>query len=138
MKARKFDTSNKPLRIKWQRLVYKGKTCPRCDSTRKEIAKAVKILKNLGINVVLEKEKLTVSKFKKNPLESNRIWINEKPLEVYIQAQIGSSPCCDVCGPAECRTIDVQDKIYETIPAELIVQAALSAVAQTRSCCSSR
>ena len=65
------------LKIRWKRLISKGETCPRCGSTEEEIKKAVLILKQsfapLGINVILEKEQLSVTEFQKDPLQSNRI-----------------------------------------------------------------
>lgn len=122
---------SKLLEIKWQRLISKGETCPRCGSTEKEVDKAVSALSRslapLGINIRLKKEKLSVSEFKKDPLRSNRIFINRRPLEDWIGGETGHSSCCDVCGPLECRTLEVQGKVYEAIPAELIIKAGLIA-----------
>ena len=135
---------NKQLTLKWQRLIDKGDTCPRCGSTENEIEKAVSALqqslKPLGIEIILNKKELTIEEFKKNPLESNRILINNRPLEEYLDAQTGQSPCCDVCGPTDCRTLDVDGNTYETIPSELIIRAGLSAVMELlhsdeHSCC---
>ncbi|MEN3013525.1 MAG: DUF2703 domain-containing protein [Endomicrobiia bacterium] len=122
----------KKLEIKWQRLVYKGKTCPRCSHTEKEIKKAVSMLKrickNYGINLVFKKEKISKQEFEKNPLNSNKILINNKPIEKYLNAKTSKSKCCDVCGPVECRTLVVNKNQYETIPANLIIQAGLDAM----------
>ena len=133
------------LKIKWKRLISKGETCPRCGSTEEELRKAVSILKKsftpLGIKVILEKEELSVTEFKKDPLESNRIWINNRLLEDWIEGSVGHSPCCDVCGPHDCRTMEVQGQIYETIPADIIIKAGLSAASKLvsprtgESCC---
>jgi len=124
----------KKLKIRWQRLVSEQETCPRCGGTESELEKAVSILKKslapLGIEVVLEKRKLSISEFKKDPLQSNRIWINERPIEEYIKADVGQSPCCDVCGPNECRTIETDETVYETVPAEVIIRAGLIAASQ--------
>ena len=69
-------------KIRWKRLTPKGETCPRCGSTEEELRKAVSILKKsfapLGIKVILEKEELSVTEFKKDPLQFNRIWINNR------------------------------------------------------------
>ncbi len=65
--------------------------------------------------------------FAENVLESNRIWINDKALEEWLGAEVGKSPCCEVCGDAECRTVKVGENIHETIPADLIVKAGLIA-----------
>jgi len=133
----------KTLNIKWQRLITKGETCPRCGSTEQELDKAVDKLKQalrpLGMNVILEKEELNISEFRQDPLQSNRIWINGQPIEDFIKGNVGESPCCDVCGPADCRTVEVDGQIYETIPAELVIQAGLAAVSnmfnRNNSCC---
>ncbi len=126
--------SARTLQIKWQRLLNNDETCPRCGSTGEEIDRAVKTLRQsltpLGIEVLLEKEALTVSEFKRDPLQSNRIWINDRPLEECIQAQVGQSACCDVCGPSDCRTIETGGREYETIPADMIIQAGLLVASQ--------
>ena len=94
-----------------------------------------------GIKVVMEKGAIKQADFEKNPSKSNLILIGERPLEDWLQARTGQSACCGPCGDAECRTIDVQGKIYETIPAELIVKAGLIAAGQLfnakggNSCC---
>jgi len=135
----------KVLKIKWQRLISKGETCPRCGATENELEKAVSILKQslapLGIELILEKEELSVAEFKKDPLKSNRILINNRSLEDWLGGEVGHSPCCDVCGPSECRTVEVEGQVYETVPAEIIIKAGLSAASQLvvrrkgESCC---
>jgi hypothetical protein len=137
--------STSTLKIRWKRLISKGETCPRCGSTEEELRKAVSILKKsftpLGIKVILEKEELSITEFKKDPLESNRIWINNRLLEDWIEGSVGHSPCCDVCGPHDCRTVEVQGQKYETIPADIIIKAGLSAASKLvsprtgESCC---
>ena len=81
----------KTLNIKWQRLESKGKTCPRCEATGKEIEKAVHSLKQsmapLGIEVSLEKKVLTQEIFAKDVSQSNRIWIGAKSLEEWLNAK---------------------------------------------------
>lgn len=144
--SEKENVKMKTLRIKWQRLISQGETCPRCGSTEKEVDKAVSVLSQslapLGIEVGLEKTELSVSEFKKNPLQSNRIWISNRSLEDWIEGRIDKSPCCDVCGPSECRTLEVDGKVYEAIPSDIIVQAGLLAAAEimkkepiSTSCC---
>ena len=127
-------TNKNALEIKWQRLVFEGETCPRCGSTDKELDRAVSTLRQslapLGIEIVLEKEELPVSKFKKDPLQSNRIWINNRLLEDWIEGEVGHSPCCDVCGTHECRTIEVKGQVFDVIPAEMIIKAGLTAASQ--------
>jgi hypothetical protein len=124
------------LRIMWQRLLIdeSGQTCPRCGSTERELERAVRTLKQslapLGIEVILEKKALDPATFAKGVLESNRIWIAGKPLEEWLLAKVGQSPCCEVCGNAECRTVEVGENIYETVPADLIVRAGLVAASK--------
>lgn len=124
----------KILTIKWQRLLYDGQTCPRCGSTGDEVGKAVTTLRQaltpLGIVVVLEKGELSVAEFKQDPLRSNEIWIGGRLLEDWLGAQTGQSACCDVCGPNDCRTVNVAGESHEVVPAELIVRAGLLAAAQ--------
>ncbi|OGZ32446.1 MAG: heavy metal sensor signal transduction histidine kinase [Candidatus Portnoybacteria bacterium RBG_13_40_8] len=127
--------NNKPknkLVITWQRLISDGNTCPRCGSTENELDKAVLQLKEKlnpkGIEVVLKKKELTLEEFKKDPIQSNRILFNGKPLEDLIGAETGQSHCCNVCGDKECRTVETKEESHETIPADMIVRAGLVVV----------
>ncbi|MEM0456488.1 MAG: DUF2703 domain-containing protein [Nitrososphaerota archaeon] len=119
------------LKIRWQRLVYNEQTCPRCKSTDDEVERAVLVLKQLlaplGIEVVVEKDELSINEFRENPLESNRIWIEGRPIEEWLGGNVGQSPCCDVCEPYECRTIELDGKVYETITSDLIIKAGVLA-----------
>ena len=136
---------NLNINIKWQRLVAKGETCPRCESTEQELSKAInklqQVLSPLEIKVTLEKEEINISEFEQDPLQSNRILINDQPIENLLKGKVGQSPCCEVCGPSDCRTMEIDGQIYETIPSELIIQAGLIAANQilsakrTDSCC---
>ena len=125
----------KTLIIRWQRLVNQaGQTCPRCTDTGDTVElaynKLKKSLSELDIEVVLNKETLDFSIFTKDPLQSNRIWIAEKPLEEWIGATVGKSECCDVCADSECRTLSINQDTFEIIPKELIIRAALLAAAE--------
>ena len=124
----------KKLTIRWQRLVDEtGQTCERCSSTESSVdASFIQLKKELsevGIEVELKKEKLAPSTFKKDPLQSNRIMINERPLEDWIGATVGKSQCCTVCGESECRTISTAQNTFETIPENIITRAVLLASA---------
>jgi hypothetical protein len=133
------------ITVKWQRLVKDKETCPRCEQTGEEVEKAVsklkKSLKPMNIDVELEKNELSLKEFKKSPLESNLIEINGKPLEEWLNAKTGKSECCDICGPNDCRTVEVNGKTYEKIPADLIIKAGLAAASnlsiekENESCC---
>lgn len=121
----------KTLPIVWQRLVSSGETCPRCAGTGDEVQRAYQQLrqqlKPLGIEPVLETREIDETAFKANPSESNRVWIAGKPVEAWVNATVGSSPCCSVCGDNECRTVNVGGVSHEVVPQELLVRAGLIA-----------
>jgi hypothetical protein len=145
LKKQKASDKMKTLKIQWQRLVIDDQTCQRCGATETEVDKAVQSLKQslnpLGIEVALDKRTIEQAEFVKNPSKSNLILIGGQSLEDWLQARTGQSSCCGPCGDAECRTIEAQGKIYETIPAELIIKAGLIAAGQlfnakgSHSCC---
>lgn len=125
----------KTLTIQWQRLVnVAGQTCDRCRNTGYTLETAFnklqKALIELDIQVKLETKTIDYSAFKNDPLQSNQIWINGKPLEEWIGGTAGQSRCCDVCGDSECRTILIGSNIFEAIPEGLIIRAGLLASAE--------
>ncbi|WP_237216115.1 DUF2703 domain-containing protein [Falsiroseomonas oryziterrae] len=120
------------LPIVWQRLTdAAGRTCTRCQATHDEIQRGMgklrAALRPLGIEPTLEIREIDRQRFGADPQESNRIWIAGRPVEEWLGAQVGSSPCCSVCGDAECRTVAVEDTVFEAIPEELFLRAALIA-----------
>ena len=121
----------KRLMIEWKRLVEGGETCSRCGDTGEEVRKAATTLRQtlapLHIEVELEEVEITLADFKKQPLESNRIFINGRSLEEWLDGKTGQSPCCGVCGPNDCRTLVINGRSYEEIPADLITRAGLLA-----------
>lgn len=121
------------LPILWQRLVKEGETCNRCGGTQAELQKALvtldRELRPRGIEPFVELREIDEVTFRSDPSASNRIWIAGVPLEDWLGAAVGESRCCTVCGDADCRTVTVGDTTFETIPAELIVQAAQRAAA---------
>lgn len=140
----------KTLIIRWQRLVNdEGKTCDRCGNTEQEVNKAAESLSKslgpLGIRVTLVQKTLNSEECKKDISESNRIWVADRPLEDWLGAGVGMSPCSSCCSElgetVECRTVSVDGRTYETIPAELIVRAGLVAASEileapsTGECC---
>lgn len=135
-----------PMTIRWQRLVNEhGQTCDRCGATEQAVQRAATALRQalhgLGIEVRLETSVIDPGSFTEAPLESNRLWIDDVPLERWLDATAGESPCCSACGDASCRTLKVADATYEAIPVELIIKAGLLAAAQLlgrnpASCCS--
>lgn len=123
------------LLINWQRLVDdKGRTCDRCGTTEMAVEDAVRqlrrSLKEFNIEVVLEKTAIDAVAFSKDTLQSNRIWVAGEPIERWLSASSGKSRCCSACGESDCRTLSVEGKTYEAIPAELIVRAGLMAGAR--------
>lgn len=126
----------KSLPIIWQRLVSShGETCDRCNGTYQEVQRAVGKLKEalrpLGIEPTLETREMDEESFKADPSASNRIWIAGRPLEEWLGAKVGGSRCCSVCGDAECRTVEIAGSVFEVIPEELILQAALVAASRS-------
>jgi hypothetical protein len=125
----------KTLTIQWKRLVNeKGETCTRCGSTGEIVQRAFdklqKALAGLDIKMKLETKTIDLKSFRKDPLESNRIWISGKPLEEWLGATVGQSRCCNVCGDSECRTLSLDRTMFETIPEELIIRGCLLAAAE--------
>ena len=124
----------KVLKIQWQRLIIDGETCLRCGNTEEEVTKALQSLERslgpLGIRVDLEKQGLDREAFGRDPSLSNRIWINGRLLEEWLDLKVGQSQCCGPCGEAECRTVEAEGEIYETVPASLIIKAGLMAAAK--------
>ena len=125
----------RPLHIVWQRLVdSRGRTCTRCGATREALERAVAKLKGalapLGLEPTLETREIGDAAFKRDPSASNRIWIADRSLEEWLGARSGSSQCCSVCGDSECRTVELGETVFEEIPEELILKAALVAAAQ--------
>lgn len=125
----------KSLPIVWQRLVNdEGKTCVRCGETYQEMEHAItklqQSLRPLGIETSLEVRALDEKSFQSNPSESNRIWIAGKPMEEWLGASVGSSPCCSVCGTSQCRTVKMNGATFEAIPEKLFLQAALIAASK--------
>lgn len=125
---------SKTLTIRWQRLLSDGATCPRCGSTESAVEEAVAALTQalapLGMTVVLEKGEISPEAFARAPLQSNLILLNGRPLEAWLGASSGQSQCCEVCGPLECRTLEMGDEVFEAVPAALIVKAGLLAAAE--------
>lgn len=124
----------KTLEIRWQRLLdAQGRTCDRCGATEQAVRQAAADLEQalhvLGIEVQLKVHQLDPARFAQAPLESNRLWIADAPLEHWLGASSGQSRCCSACGDSDCRTLQLGEQVYEAIPAELILRAGLLAAA---------
>ncbi len=125
----------KTIVIEWQRLLDENKkTCPRCGSTEQEVEKAAatlnRELKPFEIRATLTKKAIKPETFRQDVLQSNKIVIAGQTLEEWLGAGTAQSPCCEVCGDAECRTVEYADQSHEMVPADLIVKAALIAASQ--------
>lgn len=119
------------LPISWKRLVSEGRTCERCGATHSELLNALAKLREalgpLGIEPILEEQVISQASFQADPSESNRVWIAGRPMEEWLGASVGSTPCCSVCGESECRTVEVGGTTFEAIPERLFIKAALVA-----------
>jgi type II secretory pathway component PulJ len=124
----------KPLTIVWTRLLKDGRTCVRCGGTEQELERAMAqlepALRPLGFVPVLETRAIDEAAFRADSSQSNQVWIAGRPLEAWLGARVGASPCCSVCGELPCRTVEAGGTTYETVPSELIVRAALLAASQ--------
>lgn len=124
----------KIMPIVWYRLVKAGETCIRCGETHQELEKALAKLKSsllpLGVEVTFETKELTEAEFKINPSKSNEVWIAGKPVEEWLGARVGMTPCSSVCEGSSCRTLEVDGNSHETIPEELFVKAGLRAASE--------
>ena len=123
----------KTIKIVWQRLLDEhGATCDRCGDTEKELDKAVRFLQKslapAGVRFAVEKRVMDIKEVAPDPSQSNRIWIDGRPLEQWLGAEVGQSPCCGPCQGMECRTLEAGGAVHETIPAELIIKGGLLAV----------
>ncbi len=132
MSARRAAPMSLP--IVWQRLVGAGgRTCPRCDATRRQVESAVATLREalapLGVEPSLTVREIDDATFRREPSESNRFWSGGRPMEDWLGASSGSSRCCSVCGDTPCRTTELDGAVFEEIPSELVIRAALLAAA---------
>lgn len=141
------QVSQATLTIHWQRLIDdRGQTCDRCGATEQAVQEAYELLRAslapLGMTVELKKTALDPETFKKNPAESNRLFIGGTTIEELLDARVAASPCCGSCGDVECRTLVVDGQTHEAIPARLIVRAGLIAasrrMADSSTCCCQR
>ncbi|MHC4606744.1 MAG: DUF2703 domain-containing protein [Planctomycetota bacterium] len=135
--SRRGDAT-RTLTIRWQRLVdEEGRTCGRCGSTEKEVRQGVRTLRQslavVGIEVLLEEKSVDTATFAKDTSQSNRIWVGDRPLEEWLGAEVGMSPCEGCCpvtgGSVDCRTLRLDGREYEIIPAALIIRAGFLAAA---------
>ena len=124
------------ITLRWQRLVdAAGQTCERCGDTQTELQQAARTLRRclrpLNMNLVLKEAPIDPQTCARDVSESNRIFVDDRPLEDWLGGKVGMSLCgfcCQEMGEnVQCRTVTVDDQTYEAIPATLIVRAGLLA-----------
>lgn len=118
------------IKVTWQRLVDEGgETCERCNKTYLNIKRALLKLEPLlsasGVRIIIEKRELSKEEFERDPLSSNRVYIDDEPVEKILSLKVGKSVCCGPCGGLECRTLIEGSKEFEEIPEEYIIEALL-------------
>ncbi|MHC4064037.1 MAG: DUF2703 domain-containing protein [Planctomycetota bacterium] len=139
------------ITLRWQRLVAEtGDTCDRCSSTQKEVRLAAdtlrRCLRPLDMEVALEETPMSPEVCARDMSQSNRIFVDGRPLADWLKGKIAMSacaPCCQKLGEkVQCRTVTVGGRTFETIPAALIVragllaaEASLASLAAQKPCC---
>ncbi len=121
------------IKITWQGFVGKnGESCERCNKTYLNIERALLKLEplfaNFGVKVVLEKKALSEEEFKRDPLSSNRIFINGEPIEDILNLKMGKNISCGVIQNLECRTIIDGNKETIEIPEKHIIAALFTKI----------
>jgi hypothetical protein len=140
------------ITLRWQRLVDEDdQTCERCGDTQTELRLAAgtleRCLRPLNMDVELEKLSIDPQTFAHDTSQSNRILVDDRPLEDWLGGKVGMSLCgfcCKELGKnVRCRTVTLDGQTYEAIPAALIVRAGLLAAetalareSQKEACCS--
>lgn len=118
------------VKFRWQRPEDRaGPACERCLRTGREIASAVAKLREALRPLGMEVPALEISEAAYGPLEANRIWINDRPVEDWLHADVGRSTCCGAAGKHECRALYINGRRYEVVTEELLLKAALLAAA---------
>ena len=126
------------LEIEWRHLDQDGRTCLRCSDTlqslQQVIAQLVAECAPHGVHIAYRETKLPPEQLS----ESNLILFNGIPLESVLPDASASESECPSCGdligqPSQCRTVSVEGRTFEAIPAALIRQATCAVAA----CCSS-
>lgn len=121
------------LTIEWRHLDIEkdgvASTCARCADTGEELANVVESLARecgaKGVKISFKETKLAPSKV----AQSNLVLFNGAPIEEVLPGAFAAKnecrSCCELIGEqTDCRTVEYGGKTYETIPAELIRQAA--------------
>ncbi|MHB8729656.1 MAG: DUF2703 domain-containing protein [Sulfuricaulis sp.] len=122
----------KRLEIEWRHLDKAGNTCARCSETGRTLDETVAQLARecaaRGVQVIYRETRLSERELP----QSNMILFNGEPLESLLPgAAVSASDCpscCEFTGrPTACRTVELQGRTYEAIPAALVRAAACRA-----------
>lgn len=131
-----IDASDKPtLTIRWKRRVDgSSRTVSSHAAAEQQLDLAFATLKKslepTGVEVVLQKAVLSEEQFAKDPLNSNRIWLNGAALEMYLpNATIASTK--DAKSGDVFRTVEFAGTSLRDVPHKLIVHAGLIAAADS-------
>ncbi|MCX7822877.1 MAG: DUF2703 domain-containing protein [Syntrophobacterales bacterium] len=123
------------ISLRWYHLVDEnGNTCDRCDQTLLNLEKVISVIKpafeEFDITIDFEKVALSYDEFKRNPLASNQITIDGRPLETILDLKVGKSPCCGPCAGNDCRTLVIKGVERDVIEARVILKAILESIAK--------
>ena len=118
----------KRLEIEWKHFAVGDKTCERCGKTGETLKSVVEDLRRefLPVGVKINLTETLLDKTRMG--ESNEILMNGRLIEDLLAAGVASTDCPS-CGTLAgestcCRAIDIDDTLYEDIPAALIRKAA--------------
>lgn len=122
------------LTIEWQRIEKDGQTCDRCNKTKQNIQQAIEMLRKSPEGKELDIQLETIPLTPDRLLDSNSIRVNGKALEELFPEINVEKNSCESCSclteeTAECRTYMINNVTHEDIPAEIIYQALLKALA---------
>jgi hypothetical protein len=137
VESTKVSAPVQSLSIEWQRMVDEdGNACCGSQSTRQALqdacARLTEALAADSIEVVFKETMFSPQECVDAPERANRILVAGLPVEHWLKAEAGTSPCQGFCKQAlgdegSCRTLIYQGQTYEVIPADLIVRAGLVA-----------
>ena len=120
------------LEIEWRHLEKDGRTCLRCSDTLQSLQQVITQLAAecgpRGVRIAYRETKLPPEQLS----QSNLILFNGVPLESVLPGASASEnecqSCGDLCGqPSLCRSVSVEGRTFEALPAALIRQAACAA-----------
>ena len=120
------------LEIEWRHLEKDGRTCLRCSDTLQSLQQVITQLAAecgpRGVRIAYRETKLPPEQLS----QSNLILFNGVPLESVLPGASASENECHSCGdlcdqPSLCRTVSVEGRTFEALPAALIRQAACAA-----------